>query len=188
MLSVLLLPLLLSSAQCLEIAPRSGGECGCDIIKFTSQNPYILRKYEAALGLYNRVAGVEVGGRAVWLHNNENYFLYFSNASAMWAVGEVLGGDEATIENLGDTDLCPDQVSDHCEPCFMRPRLFISTFGSEVMKVGRCYKSLHVANSHCKCCSKSYYLLQPNVEWVQQKVCILVACFQSLLDDLMDNI
>ena len=47
MLSVLL-PLLLSSAQSLEIAPRSGGECGCDIIKFTSQNPYILRKYEAS--------------------------------------------------------------------------------------------------------------------------------------------
>ena len=148
MLSVLL-PLIVSSGQCLEVAPRSGEECGCDIIKFTSQNPYILRKYEAALGLYNRVAGVEVGGRAVWLHNNENYFLYFSNASAMWAVGEVLGGDEATIENLGDTDMCPDQVSDHCERCLMRPRL-IFTLGSEIMKVERCYcyESLHVADSH----------------------------------------
>ena len=37
MLSVLLLPLLVSSGQCLEVAPRSGEECGCDIIKFTSQ-------------------------------------------------------------------------------------------------------------------------------------------------------
>ena len=85
-------------------------ECDCDILKFTTKNPYILRKYEQALGSYNRVKGVEVGGRAVWLHKNENYFLYYANSSSKWAVGEVLGGDVATLENRGDTDKCPDGV------------------------------------------------------------------------------
>ena len=85
-------------------------DCDCDILKFTTKNPYILKKYEQAIGLYNRVKGVEVGGRAVWLHKNENYFLYYSNSSVMWAVGEVLGGDIATLENRGDTDQCPDSV------------------------------------------------------------------------------
>ena len=37
MLSVLLLSLIVSTSQCLEVAPSSGEECGCDIIKFTSQ-------------------------------------------------------------------------------------------------------------------------------------------------------
>ena len=85
-------------------------DCDCDTLKFTTKNPFILRKYEKAIGIFNRVKGVEVSGRAVWLHKNENYFLYFSNGSSMWAVGEVLGGDEATLENRGDTDKCPDTV------------------------------------------------------------------------------
>ena len=54
--------------------------------------------------------GVEVGGRAVWLHQNENFFLYFSNKSAMWGVGEVLGGDRATLENRGDIGRCPGEL------------------------------------------------------------------------------
>lgn len=81
-------------------------DCDCDTLKFTTKNPYVLRKYDQALGLYNRVKGVEVGGRAVWLHQNENYFLYYSNASVMWAVGEVLGGDVATLENRGNLQQC----------------------------------------------------------------------------------
>ena len=104
---VTLLSMILSSSHSLQIDSQT---CDCDTIKFSSQNPYILRKYEQALGLYNRVKGVEVGGRSVWLHGNENYFLYYSNASSMWAVGEVLGGSEATIENRGETDKCPDTV------------------------------------------------------------------------------
>ena len=104
---VTLLSTILSTSHSLQIDSQT---CDCDTIKFSSQNPFILRKYEQALGLYNRVKGVEVGGRSVWLHGNENYFLYYSNASSMWAVGEVLGGSEATIENRGETDKCPDAV------------------------------------------------------------------------------
>ena len=96
-------------SYCYQIAPPAE-DCDCDILKFTSKNPFILRKYEKALGSFNRVKGVEVGGRSVWLHKNENYFLYYSNSSSMWAVGEVLGGDEATLENKGDIDQCPDNM------------------------------------------------------------------------------
>ena len=54
---VTLLSMLLSSSQSLQIDSQA---CDCDTIKFSSQNPYILRKYEQALGSYNRVKGVEV--------------------------------------------------------------------------------------------------------------------------------
>ena len=46
----------------------------------------------------------------MWLHKNENFFLYFSNKSAMWGVGEVLGGDVATLENRGDVGRCPGEL------------------------------------------------------------------------------
>ena len=51
-----------------------------------------------------------MSGRPVWLHKNENFFLYFSNKSAMWGVGLVLGGDEATLENRGDVQRCPGEL------------------------------------------------------------------------------
>ena len=54
---VTLLSTILSSSHSLQIDSQT---CDCDTIKFSSQNPYILRKYEQALGLYNRVKGVEV--------------------------------------------------------------------------------------------------------------------------------
>lgn len=51
-----------------------------------------------------------MSGRPVWLHENENFFLYYSNKSAMWGVGLVLGGDVATLENKGDVDRCPSDL------------------------------------------------------------------------------
>ena len=51
-----------------------------------------------------------MGGRPVWLHKNENFFLYYSSLSSMWGVGEVLGGEEALLENRGEVGGCPGEL------------------------------------------------------------------------------
>ena len=61
------------------------------------------------LGTYSKVEGVQVGGKPVWLHQNEDFFLYFSNHSSYWAVGQTLGGDVVRLENRGIG--CPDQLT-----------------------------------------------------------------------------
>ena len=86
----------------------SSPDCDCDIL---SLSPLAGRRLSTSdLGLYNKVLGVEVGGRAVWLHQNENYFLYYSNQSSMWGVGQVLGGEEAQLENRGSVEMCPGDL------------------------------------------------------------------------------
>ena len=82
-------------------------DCDCDILSLSALSG---RQTDSDLGRYNKVLGVEVGGRPVWLHQNENYFLYYSNQSSMWGVGQVLGGEEAALENRGSVERCPGDL------------------------------------------------------------------------------
>ena len=86
----------------------SSPDCDCDILSLAPLPPS--RQANTDLGRYNKVLGVEVGGRPVWLHQNENYFLYYSNQSSMWGVGQTLGGEEADLENRGSVEQCPGDL------------------------------------------------------------------------------
>ena len=61
------------------------------------------------LGTYKKVEGVQVGGKPVWLKEHGDFFLYFSNQSSYWAVGQTLGGDVVRLENRGTG--CPSKLT-----------------------------------------------------------------------------
>jgi len=83
--------------------------CDCDNIEIVSSDRRTIRKQRLTLGSYNKLEGVQVGGKPVWLHQSGDFFLYFSNHSSYWAVGQTLGGDVVRLENRGTG--CPNELT-----------------------------------------------------------------------------
>eukprot|EP00090_Calanus_glacialis_P020657 TRINITY_DN31854_c0_g1_i1.p1 TRINITY_DN31854_c0_g1~~TRINITY_DN31854_c0_g1_i1.p1 ORF type:complete len:998 (-),score=131.89 TRINITY_DN31854_c0_g1_i1:38-3031(-) len=104
MLGLFLCLVLVNIGDALEIE-----SCDCENIEIVTSDKRTIRKQRLTLGTYSKVEGVQVGGKPVWLHQNEDFFLYFSNHSSYWAVGQTLGGDVVRLENRGTG--CPDQLT-----------------------------------------------------------------------------